>query len=140
LSTLRLDAKRKSFTRTTVTYVAIALFCGLFSAVYLHFSYGQSSPFLVWLFVPPLFLGALPAFLAGKYAKKLPLMAARRIWNSAVATLTTGFLVRAVINISGRYTDYDGLYWVLAGALFFAAVLWQIAKTAQRKARSAISV
>ncbi|MEN6635023.1 MAG: hypothetical protein ABFC56_04185 [Clostridiaceae bacterium] len=61
----------------------------------------------------------------------------RRLWNSAVATLTTGFLVRAVINISGRYTDYDGFYWLLAGALFAAVIIWQAVKRGQSRARAA---
>ena len=32
-------------------------------------------------------------------------------------------LVRAVINISGRYTEYDTIFWVLSGVLFLAAVV-----------------
>lgn len=31
-------------------------------------------------------------------------------------------LVRAIINISGRYTEYDTIYWVLSGVLFLAAI------------------
>ncbi len=123
--------------RAAGRYVLFSAFCGVFAAVYLRFSYGQSSPFLVFLFAPPLLSGALPAFLAGRLAPRRPSAAAVRLWNSAVATLTTGFLVRAVINISGRYTDYDSLYWVIAGVLFAAAVLWQIAGNAARQAKRA---
>lgn len=35
-------------------------------------------------------------------------------------------LVRAVINISGRYTEYDTIYWVLSGLLFSLAVVLDI--------------
>ena len=139
MSISRLEARRKGLLRTAVLYAGIAGFCGIFSIVYLQFSYGVSSPFLVWLFAPPLLLGALPALLLGRYAKRPPAQAARRLWNSAVATLTTGFLVRAVINISGRFTDYDGLYWLLAGALFAAAIIFQAVKRGQRSGRAAIT-
>ncbi len=103
-------------------YAALAAFCGAFSAVYLYFSHGVGSPFMTFLFVPPLLLGALPALLMDIHVKRTPTIAARRLWNSAVATLTTGFLLRAVVNISGRYTSYDTIYWVASGLLFLAAV------------------
>jgi len=40
-------------------------------------------------------------------------------------------LVRAIINISGRYTEYDAIYWVASGVLFAAAVALSIRRTAQ---------
>ena len=78
----------------------------------------------MWLFAPPLLFGAVPAYLLGRFAARAPRRTAIRFWNSAIASLTTGMLVRAVIDISGRYTRYDRIYWILAGALFFAAVLF----------------
>ncbi len=136
MSTLRHRSKRKSLRRTAWIYFGIAIFCSVFSVVYLQFSYGQSSPFLVLLFAPPLLLGAAPAAILTRFAKTLPALPARRLWNSAVATLTMGFLVRAVINISGRYTDYDSLYWVISAALFSAALIWQAVKFATRQTQT----
>lgn len=130
MSTLPHKPKRKSLKRTAWTYFLISVFCSVFSVVYLQFSYGQSSPFLLLLFVPPLLLGAVPAVILDRFARSRPARPVRRLWNSAVATLTTGFLVRAVINISGRYTDYDSLYWVISGAFFLTALIWQIVRNA----------
>lgn len=120
--------------KTAIVYGILAAFCGVFSIVYLQFSHGESSPFLVWLFAPALLLGALPALLAGRTVVfKRSNAAARSVWNSAVATLICGMLVRAVINISGRYTDYDTIYWVLAGALFLTAIgLFAVRSVKQR--------
>ncbi|HWQ96801.1 MAG TPA: hypothetical protein VN538_01715 [Clostridia bacterium] len=120
--------------KTAIVYGILAAFCGVFSIVYLQFSHGESSPFLVWLFAPALLLGALPALLAGRTVVfKRSNAAARSVWNSAVATLICGMLVRAVINISGRYTDYDTIYWVLAGALFATAIaLFAVRSVKQR--------
>lgn len=111
-------------------YGILAAFCGVFSTVYLQFSHGESSPFLIWLFAPPLLLGAIPALLLSRTRSlRLPKRPARRIWNSAVATLSTGMLVRSVINISGRYTDYDTIYWLASGLLFLAATVCYLRQT-----------
>jgi hypothetical protein len=40
-------------------------------------------------------LGAAPAAILTRFAKTLPARLRGRLWNSAVATLTMGFLVRA---------------------------------------------
>ena len=120
--------------KTAIVYGILAAFCGVFSFVYLQFSHGESSPFLVWLFAPALLLGALPALLAGRTgAFKRSNAVARSVWNSAVATLSCGMLVRAVINISGRYTDYDTIYWVLAGTLFAAAIVMFAVRAAKQR-------
>lgn len=119
--------------RTVKAYGFLSAFCGVFSVVYLHFSYGESSPFMVLLFLPPLLLGLVPAealLLTDRVqAASRPV---RALWNSGVAVLTVGFLVRAVINISGRYTHYDILYWVLSAG-FFALAAFTLSKRAKRR-------
>lgn len=123
MSTLLHKPKSAALRKTAWAYGALAILSEIFSFVYLQFSHGESSPFLVWLFAPALLLGMVPALVLGRTsAKNRPGSATRRIWNSAIATLMAGMLVRSVINISGRYTDYDGIYWVLSGLLFAAAV------------------
>ena len=75
------------------------------------------------LFLPPLLLGLVPAetlLLTDKV--RIASKPVRSLWNSGVTTLTVGFLVRAVINISGRYTYYDAVYWVLSAGFFVLAV------------------
>lgn len=108
--------------KTAWAYGILTAFAGVFSFVYLLLSHGESSPFMVWLFVPPLLLGFVPALLfMWMRASLQPGRSVRRIWNSAVAALTCGILVRAIINISGRYTEYDTIYWIMSGLLFLAA-------------------
>jgi hypothetical protein len=122
-------------------YGLSAAFCGAFSAVYLHYSYGQSSPFLVFLFAPSLLLGLTPAaLLLWTGSERIASRAVRRLWNSGVATLTVGFMVRAVINISGRYTDYDAIYWALGAAFLLAAFGTALHKKAQRRRMAAHSL
>ena len=122
--------------KTAWAYGILAAFCGVFAIVYLQFSHGESSPFLVWLFAPALLLGMIPALLISRWKPaKRPGVYARRLWNTAVAALSSGMLVRAVINISGRYTEYDMIYWILSAALFVAAVALTIRRTTHRNVR-----
>jgi len=120
--------------KTAWVYGILTAFCGIFAGVYLLFSHGESSPFLIWLFAPALLLGLLPALLINRTrAFKRPGISVRRLWNTAIATQSCGMLVRAIINISGRYTEYDTIYWILSGVLFLAAIALFYAKQARRK-------
>jgi len=133
LYTLAHSGKTNRWKKTALVYGILAAFCGAFSAVYLQFSHGESSPFLIWLFAPSLLLGMLPALLMSRIeSTKRPGIAIRRIWNSAIATLSVGMLVRAIVNISGRYTEYDTIYWIASGVLFAAAVVLSIKRTVNR--------
>lgn len=124
--------------KTAWAYGILAAFCGIFTGVYLLFSHGESSPFLIWLFAPALLLGLLPALLMSRTRVfKRPGISVRRLWNSAIATLSCGMLVRAIINISGRYTEYDTIYWILSGVLFLAAIALFYVKQARRKPEKA---
>ena len=134
LSTLQRELRQRIWKKTALVYGVLSAFCGLFSVVYLQFSHGESSAFLVWLFAPALLLGALPAWLLSRATPALrPGKAVRRLWNSAVAMLSAGMLVRAIINIAGRYTDYDTIYWIVSGALFITAIAVYIRQRAQRR-------
>lgn len=120
--TSALNGKAASLKKSAWVYGILTAFIGVFSFVYLLLSHGESSPFMVWLFAPPLLLGLFPVLMFTRMSASLqPGRSVRRIWNSGVAALTCGMLVRAIINISGRYTEYDTIYWIVSGLLFLAA-------------------
>ena len=86
---------------------------------------------MIWLFAPSLVLGMIPALLLGRVGSNLrPTTTVRNLWNSAIATLSAGMLVRAIINISGRYTEYDTIYWIASGVLFVLAAVVCVKRTA----------
>lgn len=108
--------------RAAAIYLAVTVLCMGFNAVYTHFSYGERSGFLAMMFLFPLAGGMLPAVLtlfAGK-ARGICRMAFN-LWNSGIAALVCGCLVRGVINISGRFTEYDIWYWLAGGMLLLSA-------------------
>lgn len=130
--TLQRKSNSVVWKKTAWVYGALAAFSGVFAFVYLQFSHGESSPFLVLLFAPALLLGLVPALLMRRIKPiKRPGTYARRVWNTAVATLSCGMLVRAIINISGRYTEYDTIYWILSGVLFAAAIALFVFRSAR---------
>ena len=116
LSTSVINPSKKRFKKTVISYTQITIFFFIFSRIYEAFSFGETSVHMHYLFAVPLvggilltmFLKVLPMFL-----KVLPQFSrmSLNLWNSAVAILTTGTLFRGIVNLSGRSTTLDALYW-----------------------------
>ncbi|MDO4573078.1 MAG: stage II sporulation protein P [Clostridia bacterium] len=134
MSTLDIERGAARMRRGLVVCALAALFCLLFSRVYAAFSYGESSAYMRRLYWPPLFGGVLPAAVlilcgaAGKIDR-----AAFNLWNAGVATVGAGCLLRGVVDISGRSTNYDTVYWIAGAALLLAALIIQLKKSLRRK-------
>lgn len=134
LFTWAIHKKQRRLVVTAAVYGLITLLCILFHRIYILFSYGEDSAFLRWMFLCPLAGGLLPSLLAGLTGKSgAVLRPAFNLWNSGVAVLTFGCLVRGIIEISGRFTSYDACYWWAAGGFFLAALLVQLAGIRRRK-------
>lgn len=56
------------------------------------------------------------------------------LWNSGVATITAGFLLRGIINLSGRSTTLDQPYWFI-GVGFLVLALISLFFTGNKKAQ-----
>ena len=115
--------KKRAAGRKTIIYVCIALFCGLFSAIYEHFSHQVYSNDMIYLFAYPLLLGALP-YLGISLSKRLPLPTqhAADAWDCGVTTLAVGSCVSGVLEIYGTTSNYVAAYRP-AGILLLAAGL-----------------
>ena len=115
---------KKRFSRlgkTAMVYLIISIFFFLFSRIYVSLSYGEYSFFMNTLSLVPLIGGGL---LVGLLLVQPNLSRVSfNLWNSGVAVLTAGFLLRGIINLSGRSTTLDWPYWLIgAGFLGFALV------------------
>lgn len=113
--------------KTVFVYSAVSVFCILFAFIYEQFSYGEHSYYMRMMFCVPLIGGIVP-FLA-VYLFKLKYKysrAAYNLWNSGIAALTCGCLIRGIIEISGRTTDYDMIYLILGISLLVSATAVQI--------------
>lgn len=108
-------------------WLAAAAFCGVFAAVYEHFSHGVYSGYMLYMFLFPLLLGAVPslAFALSRWA--VPSPACRTLWTCGTATLTVGSCVSGVLYIYGTTSDLASYYWIAGGALLaIAAVIYLV--------------
>lgn len=132
LSTLVTKTNNKRFKKTVVVYTLITVFFFIFSRIYEHFSFGETSVYMHWLFGVPLISGVVLLI----FQKLIPNLSrlSLNLWNSAVATIAVGVLFRGIVNLSGRSTTLDLPYWYvgigLAGlallSMIFTRSVWEI--------------
>ncbi len=117
----------KSIKKTIKVYAIISLISIIFSYVYEQFSYGVYSYFMRLLFIVPLVGGVI--IYGVVYLKKIKVTRiSYSLWNSGIAILMSGMLIRGIINISGRYTEYDTIYWELGTIFVLLAIIMQASK------------
>ncbi|EHG11517.1 hypothetical protein [Streptococcus intermedius] len=132
LSTLVTNTNNKRFKKTAVVYTLITVFFFIFSRIYEHFSFGETSVYMHWLFGVPL-IGGVVLLIFQRLIPNLSRLSLN-LWNSAVATIAAGVLFRGIVNLSGRSTTLDLPYWyvglVLAGlallSMIFTRSVWEI--------------
>ena len=115
-----------------VVYTLITVFFFIFSRIYEHFSFGETSVYMHWLFGVPL-IGGVVLLIFQKLIPNLSRLSLN-LWNSAVATIAVGVLFRGIVNLSGRSTTLDLPYWYvgigLAGlallSMIFTRSVWEI--------------
>ena len=100
-----------------------SIFFFIFYIIYNIFSHGVHSPFMTYLFVWPLALGALPSFLCLKVRRiPGPSVLSSLLWNTGIAAVTVSSMLRGIFEIAGNSWIYQHLL-MLAGFLFLAAGL-----------------
>ena len=124
MSTLVTKASKKRFKKTAVVYALITVFFFIFSRIYEHFSFGETSVYMHYLFGVPL-VGGMVLLIFQKMIPNLSRLSLN-LWNSAVATIATGVLFRGIVNLSGRSTTMDLPYWYVGIGLAGLALLSMI--------------
>ena len=124
LSTLVTKASKKRFKKTAIVYALITVFFFIFSRIYEHFSFGETSVYMHYLFGVPL-IGGMVLLIFQKMIPNLSRLSLN-LWNSAVATIATGVLFRGIVNLSGRSTTMDLPYWYVGVGLAGLALLSMI--------------
>ncbi|WP_247906524.1 hypothetical protein [Streptococcus anginosus] len=124
LSTSVTKASKKRFKKTAVVYALITIFFFIFSRIYEHFSFGETSVYMHYLFGVPL-VGGMVLLIFQKIIPNLSRLSLN-LWNSAVATIATGVPFRGIVNLSGRSTTMDLPYWYVGVGLAGLALLSMI--------------
>ena len=133
----RMAVIHNRYAKTALAYAGVTALCLVFCAVYEIFSFGEHSLFMRMMFMVPLLGGAAPFGLMA-VSENPPSISrgAFNLWNSGLAVRVSGCLVRGIIEISGRVSDYDNYYWVISGLFLILAFLMQTVawrKNIQRK-------
>lgn len=114
----------------------MAAFLFIFSRIYESLSYGEVSVFMHYMFCATLVGGIL---LLGLLQVKPNLSRITyNLWNSGIATITAGCLLRGIINLSGRSTTLDQPYWYV-GAGFLALSLITLFISNTRRTRQKLT-
>ena len=121
MSTLVTKTNNKRFKKTAVVYTLITVFFFIFSRIYEHFSFGETSVYMHWLFGVPL-IGEVVLLIFQKLIPNLSRLSLN-LWNSAVATIAAGVLFRGIVNLSGRSTTLDAPYWYVGISFAILAIL-----------------
>ncbi|HFU4466427.1 TPA: hypothetical protein ACGO92_000512 [Streptococcus suis] len=123
--------------RTFITYLATTGFLFIFSRIYESLSYGEVSIFMHYMFCVTLIGGGL---LLGLLTIKPNLSRLTfNLWNSGVATITASFLLRGIINLSGRSTTLDQPYWFVGAGFLILALITLFLGGNQRNRRQVIT-
>lgn len=112
----------------------ISVFLVLFNIVYTHFSYGQYSLYMRYMFLFPLIMCCfIPSalYVLKQYGSVNRL--AFNLWNASAATFVFGCIVKGIIEISGRQTDFERIYFSLGSLLAVIAVITVIFTVIEKK-------
>ena len=117
--------------RSGTAYLIASVLVAAAGWLYELFSHGVYSNYMVYAFMVPLACGALPDLIAaarGCRSKKRSDSAASGFRLAAVVTLTTGSLIKGILDIYGTTNRLLVIYPVIGMALAVAALLayaWQ---------------
>lgn len=118
-----MPATRRRMLRSVIVGGILAVGCVIFTWIYEQFSHGATSPYMRSMFLLPLLGLALPCLVGlitplHRFVGRI----AFNLWNSGLAVWAVGCLFRGIVNISGRFTELDSIYWI-GGGLFLSLAL-----------------
>ena len=112
------DKERKTAKKIFLKYLAVSVFCAVFGFIYEVFSHQVYSKWMIFMFLFPLLLGALPFGIisfSGRFP--LPRPASENLYGSGIATLTMGSCFLGVLEIYGTTSALSSVYFITGGLL-----------------------
>lgn len=116
----------KTAIKSTLAFIGISLFCVLFNFIYSFFGHGVKSDFMTYAFAIPLLCGVIPYAIMIPIRPKVPVRAARIMWNCGIVTLTLGSLSKGVFDIAGTASDLLYVHLLVGAGLLVAGILTAI--------------
>lgn len=113
---------KRTFGKGSVIYLGLSLFLVLFTYIYEQFSYGERSFYMRGMFLISL-IASIIFLLSGLVGTWIRHRVAYLFFNSAIAILISGCLIKGIIEISGRTTTIEQSYWIAGLGLVILSVL-----------------
>lgn len=88
-----------------------------FAGIYEYFSHQVYSGYMIFAFTIPLVGGAIPFLMIALLGKQFPGRVAANSYNSGIAALTIGSIMRGVLDIYGTTNNLTDVYWLVGGGL-----------------------
>ena len=109
----------KRIKKTIIIYFLITIFLIIFDRVYSLFSHGVSSLSMNLMFLYPLLGGVVVYYILGYLSKnkKNSMIISFNIYNSGIAILTVGSLLKGIMDIAGTSSEYIKYYLIIG--IFF---------------------
>lgn len=115
------------YLKSAMIFFAISVFCIVFTLIYERFSYGKYSLAMRAMFLIPLVMGVIPALWRLWQRKSYPEHRyAVYFWNTAIALFINGALMKGIIEISGRFTSYDKMYYIIGAICVICSVVLSV--------------
>ncbi|WP_291644012.1 hypothetical protein [Clostridium sp.] len=139
MSILDIDMKsqRKQIRKTIWVYLILSVIAAAFDKVYGVFGHGINSPSMTWMFLYPLLGGALFYFIIERFIPYILKLSGYRvfcnIYNSGIATLTFGSLLKGIFDIAGTSSDYLVFFYIVGGGFIAAGLIMMFIKVIRQK-------
>ena len=106
--------------------MVISAFCLLFAFVYEHFSHGVTSLYMMCAFLIPLLGGFLVNLIIESARFAIPGKWSSNLYNSGIAALTVGSIVKGALDIYGTTNHLTIIYLIVGLLLMFAGTIQYI--------------
>ncbi len=121
ISDINIIVHRGNIRKTVLASLVFAMAAVAIDRIYALFGHGVSSAFMTWVFLYPLLGGALVYLLIAVSARLVIGAPGYRlfcnIYNSGIATLAAGSLLRGILEIAGTGSPYTALFFAAGGLL-----------------------
>ena len=112
--------------KRAAVYIIISAVCLIFALIYEHFSHGVTSHYMVCAFLIPLLGGFLVNLIIKSADLMVPGKWSSNLYNSGIAALTVGSIVKGVLDIYGTTNHLTIIYLIAGLVLIFAGIVQYI--------------
>lgn len=127
--------KEKKILSILLKYLAAAVFCAIFGAVYEAFSHEVYTPFMYLACLIPLLPGTMPYIVIHMAHLPLPSKLSQHLYAFGIATLTVGSIMQGVLIIYGTTNMLMPIYGAAGTAMLLSGLISYAAALIRRRQR-----